>query len=62
MPSAYKINELESLAKEFKIYRKKNKLWANEVKEINSQIPDDEIGRFSIVDGVVSEPKGFYFQ
>jgi hypothetical protein len=56
MPSAYKINELEALVKEFKIYPEKNKLWTNDVREINYHIADDEIGRFSIVDGVVFIP------
>ena len=53
-------NELEPLAKEFKEYRKKNKLWTNYIKEINYQIADDEIGRVRILDGVVSEPEAFY--
>lgn len=53
-------NELEPLAKEFKTYRKKNKLWTTYIKEINYQIADEEIGRVRIVDGVVSEPEVFY--
>lgn len=53
-------NELEPLAKEFKIYRQNNKLWTNYVKEINYQIAEEEIGRVRIVDGVVSEPEVFY--
>lgn len=53
-------NELEPLAKEFKEYRKKNKLWTSYTKEINYQIADEEIGRVRIVDGVVSEPEVFY--
>lgn len=53
-------NELEPLAKEFKTYREKNKLWTTYIKEINYQIADKEIGRVRIVDGVVSEPEVFY--
>lgn len=53
-------NELEPLAKEFKTYRKKNKLWSPLVKEINYQIVDEEIGRVRILDGLVSEPEVFY--
>jgi type I restriction enzyme M protein len=53
-------NELEPLAKEFKTYREKNKLWTTYIKEINYQIADEEIGRVRIVDGVVSEPEVFY--
>ena len=53
-------NELEPLAKEFKTYREKNKLWTTYIKEINYQIADEEIGRVRIVDGVVSEPVVFY--
>jgi len=53
-------NELEPLAKEFKAYREKNKLWITYVKEINYQITDEKIGRVRILDGVVSEPEVFY--
>ncbi|MEI7670257.1 MAG: N-6 DNA methylase, partial [Pseudomonadota bacterium] len=53
-------NELEPLAKEFKTYREKNKLWTTYIKEIKYQISNDEIGRVRIVDGVVSEPEVFY--
>jgi len=53
-------NELEPLAKEFKTYRKKNKLWTTLVKEINYQIADEEIGRVRIINGVASEPEFFY--
>lgn len=53
-------NELEPLAKEFKTYREKNKLWTTYIKEINYQIADEEIGRVTISDGVVSEPEAFY--
>lgn len=53
-------NELIPLAKEFKTYREKNKLWTTCTKEINYQIADEEIGRVRIVDGVVYEPEVFY--
>ncbi|HEV8081548.1 MAG TPA: N-6 DNA methylase [Chitinophagaceae bacterium] len=53
-------NELEPLAKEFKNYREKNKLWKTYIKEISYQIADEEIGRVRIVDGIVSEPEVFY--
>ena len=53
-------NELEPLAKEFKTYREKNKLWTTSIKKINYQIADEDIRRVRIVDGVVSEPEAFY--
>jgi len=53
-------NELEPLAKEFKAYRKKAKLWDTMIKEISYQISDYEIGRVRIVDGLASEPEVFY--
>ncbi|MBI2281854.1 MAG: N-6 DNA methylase [Bacteroidetes bacterium] len=53
-------NELEPLAKEFKTYREKNKLWTIPIKEINYQIDDEEIGRVRVIDGIVSEPEVFY--
>jgi type I restriction enzyme M protein len=53
-------NELEPLAKEFKAYRKKAKLWDTMIKEISYQVSDYEIGRVRIVDGLASEPEVFY--
>ncbi len=53
-------NELEPLAKEFKTYREKAKLWDTMIKSISYQITEEEIGRVRIVDGVVSEPEVFY--
>lgn len=53
-------NELEPLATEFKTYKEQNQLWINYKKEIKYQITDEEIGRLSIIDGVVSEPEVFY--
>ena len=53
-------NELEPLAKEFKMYRKNNKLWTNSSKKINYQIVRNEIGRVKIVDGVASESEIFF--
>lgn len=53
-------NELEPLAIEFKSYKEQNQLWINHTKEIKYQIIDKEIGRMSIIDGVVSEPEVFY--
>ncbi len=53
-------NELEPLATEFKTYKEQNQLWINYTKEIKYQIIDEEIGRLSIIDGVVSEPEFFY--
>lgn len=53
-------NELEPLAKEFKMYREKNKLWPTFIKEINYQIMNKEIGRVRILNGVVSQPEDFY--
>ena len=55
-------NELEPLAKEFKAYRVKTKLWNSIVKEISYQIADEKIGRVRIVDGMVSEPEVFYHE
>jgi type I restriction enzyme M protein len=53
-------NELEPLAKEFKTYREKAKLWDTMIKSISYQITDEEIGRVRIVDGLISEPEVFY--
>jgi len=53
-------NELEPLAKEFKTYREKTKLWDTIIKSISYQITEEEIGRVRIVDGLVSEPEVFY--
>ena len=53
-------NELEPLAKEFKAYREKEKLWNTKIKSISYQITDEEIGRIRIVDGLVSDPEIFY--
>ena len=53
-------NELEPLAKEFKTYREKAKLWDTLIKSISYQITDEEIGRVRIVDGLISEPEVFY--
>ena len=53
-------NELEPLAKEFKNYREKNRLWTTLIKEINYEIINDEIGRVRIIDGIASEPESFY--
>jgi len=44
-------NELEPLAKEFKTYREKAKLWDTMIKSISYQITDEEIGRVRIVEG-----------
>ena len=49
-------NELEPLAKEFKSYREKNKLW----KTLKEEINEDEIESVKIIDGIASEPKNFY--
>jgi len=46
-------NELEPLAREFKTYRENNTLWSANVKEINRQIAEDEMGRARAGDGVV---------
>jgi type I restriction enzyme M protein len=53
-------NELEPLAKEFKKFREKNKLWATSVEEITYQITDNEIRRVKVVEGIISEPEVFY--
>ena len=53
-------NELEPLAKEFKTYRERNKLWMTKPKGISYQITDEEIGRIRVIDGLVSEPEIFY--
>lgn len=53
-------NELEPLAKEFKTYREKAKLWDTMIKTISYQITEEEIGRVRIVNGLVSEPEVFY--
>lgn len=53
-------NELEPLEEEFTVYRKTNRLWNNETKEIQYQIKDDFIGRVRVVEGVASEPEEFY--
>lgn len=53
-------NELEPLATEFKTYKEQNQLWINYTKEIKYQVTDEEIGRLSIMDGVVSELEVFY--
>ncbi|SEW46008.1 type I restriction enzyme M protein [Chitinophaga sp. YR573] len=53
-------NELEPLAKEFKTFREKNKLWATNAEEITYQIADKEIRRVKVVEGVFSEPEVFY--
>ncbi|MGG5905378.1 N-6 DNA methylase [Sphingobacterium daejeonense] len=53
-------NELEPLATEFKSYKEQKQLWINYTKEIKYRIADEEIGRLSIIDGVVSEPEIFY--
>jgi len=53
-------NELEPLAKEFKAYREKAKLWDTMIKEISYQVSDYEIGRVRIVDGLASEPEVLY--
>lgn len=53
-------NELEPLAKEFKAYREKTKLWNTMIKSISYQITEEEIDRIRIVDGLVSEPEVFY--
>lgn len=53
-------NELEPLATEFKAYKEQNQLWINYTKEIKYQVTNEEIGRLSIIDGVVSEPEVFY--
>ncbi|WP_324756381.1 restriction endonuclease subunit M [Sphingobacterium thalpophilum] len=53
-------NELEPLATEFKTYKEQNQLWMNYTKEIKYQVTDEEIGRLSIINGVVSEPEVFY--
>jgi len=53
-------NELEPLAKEFKSYREKAKLWDTMIKSISYQITEEEIGRVRIVDGLVSDPEVFY--
>lgn len=53
-------NELKPLATEFKTYKEQNQLWINYTKEIKYQVTDEEIGRLSIIDGVVSEPEVFY--
>lgn len=53
-------NELEPLAKEFNMYRKKNKVWVNSAKEVKYQITNDKIERVRTIDGVVSEPDIFY--
>ncbi len=53
-------NELEPLAKEFKAYREKTKLWDTMIKSISYQITEEEIDRIRIVDGLVSEPEVFY--
>jgi len=53
-------NELEPLAKEFKSYREKNKLWTTLIKEIKYEITDDKIRRVRIIDGIASEPEFFY--
>ncbi|MBF6643581.1 N-6 DNA methylase [Chryseobacterium indologenes] len=53
-------NELEPLATEFKTYKEQNQLWIDYTKEIKYKITDEEIGRLSIIDGIVSEPEVFY--
>ena len=53
-------NELEPLAKEYKTYRKKNKLWMNPQNEIKYQIVNTEIKRVRVIDGVTSKPEVFY--
>ena len=53
-------NELEPLAKEFKIYRENNQLWRTVVKEITYQIDEERIERVRIIDGMVAEPEVFY--
>lgn len=53
-------NELEPLATEFKTYKEQNQLWINYKNEIKYQITNEEIGRLSIINGVVSEPEVFY--
>lgn len=53
-------NELEPLAKEFKVYRENNQLWKTVVKEITYQIDEERIERVRIIDGMVAEPEVFY--
>jgi len=53
-------NELEPLAKEFRSYREKNKLWTTLEKEISYKITDEEIDRVRVIDGIASEPETFY--
>ncbi len=53
-------NELEPLAKEFKVYRESNQLWTTYAKEIRYQIADEEISRIRIFEGMVAEPEMFY--
>jgi len=52
-------NELEPLAKEFKIYRKKNKLWSSIKKEVSYQIVGDDISRIGFINTNSSEPAIF---
>lgn len=56
-------NELEPLAKEFKVYRESNELWKNKFKSIRYEIlDDDKIYRMPITDDLntVAEPEIFY--
>jgi len=53
-------NELEPLAKEFKTYREKSKLWTMKSNGISYQIKGKEIERIKVIDGVNSRPEIFY--
>lgn len=55
-------NELEPLAKEFKIYRAENQLWKNKFSEIRYEIIEEKIYRLPFAEdtSIVSEPEIFY--
>ncbi len=56
-------NELEPLAKEFKVYRESNELWKNKFKKISYEIlDDDKIYRMPLTDDLntVAVPEIFY--
>jgi len=53
-------NELEPLAKEFNVYRKNKNLWTIPIRDIQYSVRDENVYRFRLIDGDVSNPEMFY--